>query len=104
MKQVWIFLKKALYPPKGIRYGVPPAAFTVVIVIFTLKQQDCVWAYPVYVTAAYGMAVVVMTVVKDVPKLKKKAKTGALMQKSKFHHHRSTILLRFGISRNPQHL
>lgn len=81
MKQVWLFLKKALYPPKGIRYGVPPAAFTVVIVIFTLKQQDCVWAYPVYVTAAYGMAVVVMTVVKDVPKLKKKAKTGALMQK-----------------------
>lgn len=74
-------MKKALYPPKGIRYGVPPAAFTVVIVIFTLKQQDCVWAYPVYVTAAYGMAVVVMTVVKDVPKLKKKAKTGALMQK-----------------------
>ena len=81
MKQIWLFLKKALYPPKGIRYGVPPAAFTVVIVIFTLKQQDCVWAYPVYVTAAYGMAVVVMTVVKDVPKLKKKAKTGALMQK-----------------------
>lgn len=81
MKQVWLFLKKALYPPKGIRYGVPPAAFTVVIVIFTLKQQDCVWAYPVYVTAAYGMAVAVMTVVKDVPKLKKKAKTGALMQK-----------------------
>ena len=40
MKQVWIFLKKALYLPKGIRYGIPPAAFTVVIVIFLLLQRE----------------------------------------------------------------
>lgn len=52
-------LRKLLYPPKGVRYLLPPAAFAALIFVFAGKKQESGLAYVAYAASAYALAVLI---------------------------------------------
>ncbi len=59
MKRAKGVLRKLFYPPKGVLYVLPPAAFTALIFIFALEKQESMMAYAVFLVSAYGLSILI---------------------------------------------
>lgn len=54
--------KKLLYPPKWIRYTLPPVSFGALWYLFATENTERVLAYPIYSMSAYALVVLLAAV------------------------------------------
>lgn len=54
-----MILRRLLYPPKGILYLLPLAAFAMLVFIFAAGQQESRLSYPVYCMSAYSLVILI---------------------------------------------
>lgn len=77
MKKARAILRKLLYPPKGVLYFLPPAAFAALIFIFAAEKQESLPAYVIFCMSAYSLVILAVSF----PKMLRRAK--ALIKGSK---------------------
>lgn len=77
MKKARAILRKLLYPPKGVLYCLPPAAFAALIFIFAAEKQESLPAYVIFCMSAYSLVILAVSF----PKMLRRAK--ALIKGSK---------------------
>lgn len=61
MKKARAILRKLLYPPKGVLYCLPPAAFAALIFIFAAEKQESLPAYVIFCMSAYSLVILAVS-------------------------------------------
>lgn len=85
MKHAKVILRRLLFPPKGILYLLPPAAFASLVFIFAAGKQGSWPAYPVYLMSAYSLIIIIAALPQRFIRIKafiSESKTGKMVLSS----------------------
>lgn len=73
--------KKLLYPPKWIRYTLPPVSFGALWYLFATENTERVLAYPIYSMSAYALVVLLAAVQAQAKRCRTAVRSSRLVQK-----------------------